>query len=327
MRKFSKRLKCGPPQTHSSVWLPVAGAVLALAAAAWAGASWQAARQEVPAPAVPQVRVGMLDDSARLQGSLADLAGRVGELQGRLLAMESLSAQVAEAAGLRYTAPELVSDPRAVESAGAPAARSASASPLDSEEGIAERLGRRIDGLAQRLAAQEDDYTLVEEVLSRQSGRQAGLPTAPPVDYPYLSSSFGWRRSPVSGRHAMHEGLDFVAPKGTAIRAASGGIVVRAGPVPGYGRMVEIDHGNGLRTRYAHASRVLVRAGDVVRQGDLIARVGSTGRSTGAHLHFEVRMADYPLDPSLFLQRGNEALSAQADARLTDASRVGHAGG
>jgi murein DD-endopeptidase MepM/ murein hydrolase activator NlpD len=91
--------------------------------------------------------------------------------------------------------------------------------------------------------------------------------------------------------------------------------------------MVEIDHGNGLRTRYAHASRVLVRVGDIVRQGDLIARVGSTGRSTGTHLHFEIRMADYPLDPTLFIHRGVRTLTAGGEMRLTHEGRVGHAGG
>ncbi|TAN31204.1 MAG: M23 family metallopeptidase [Castellaniella sp.] len=320
--------------THSSVWLVAAVAGLALAAAAWAGAGWQSAQQNVP-DVVSRVHSGLSDDSARLQGSLADLAGRVGELQGRLLAMEALGARVAEAAGLRYTAPELVPDPlaaaapaagKAVTAGTAPAFRNTSAS-SDAGMGIAERLGRRIDRLTQRLTAQEDAYTLVRDVLSQQSGQRAGLPTESPVDYPYLSSSFGWRRSPVSGRYAMHEGLDFAAPRGAAIRAASGGMVVRAGPVPGYGRMVEIDHGNGLRTRYAHASRVLVRVGDVVRQGDLIARVGSTGRSTGTHLHFEVRAADYPLDPTLFVQRADETPPVQADSRLAGAGQGGHAGG
>jgi murein DD-endopeptidase MepM/ murein hydrolase activator NlpD len=306
------------------VWLVAAVAGLALAAAAWAGAGWQAAQQKALAAVVSRVQSGSSDDSARLQGSLADLAGRVGELQGRLLAMESLGARVADLAGLRYTAPELVPDPPA---AVAQAARNTPAASPDAGMGIAERLGRRIDRLTQRLAVQEDAYTLMGAALSKQSGQRAGLPTASPVDYPYLSSSFGWRRSPVSGRYAMHEGLDFAAPRGAAIRAASGGMVVRAGPVPGYGRMVEIDHGNGLRTRYAHASRVLVRVGDVVRQGDLIARVGSTGRSTGTHLHFEIRVADYPLDPTLFVQRGSEVPPAQADARLADAGHDGHAGG
>lgn len=100
----------------------------------------------------------------------------------------------------------------------------------------------------------------------------------------------------------MHEGLDFAAPRGTPILAASGGVVTEARYVPGYGKMVEINHGNGVVTRYAHASSISVKLGELVTKGQQIARVGSTGRSTGNHLHYEVRVAGYPLDPTLFLE-------------------------
>ena len=99
----------------------------------------------------------------------------------------------------------------------------------------------------------------------------------------------------------MHEGLDFAAPSGTPILAASGGVVLEAKWAPGFGNMVEIDHGDGLITRYAHASSLLVKQGDLVERGQQVARVGSSGRSTGPHLHFEVRLAGQPLDPRLFL--------------------------
>ncbi|MGB7482673.1 MAG: M23 family metallopeptidase [Castellaniella sp.] len=285
----------------------------ALALAAWGGAQWQAWRTP-PALDVGQraaIDTRLRQDSMALQGSIAGLADKLGELQGRVLAMESVRTRVAQAAGLEYSAPEI--DAQAM-----PAVRAAGLAADDDEGqvmddipaqslpapaiGSAELLGRYIDALGKRLDTQEDAYALVDAALSRQAGFQASLPTLSPVDYPALSSSFGWRRNPVSGRHTMHEGLDFIAPRGAPIRAASGGLVTRAGSWHGYGRMVEIDHGNGLRTRYAHASSVLVKVGDIVRQGQLIARVGSTGRSTGAHLHFEVRMADYPLDPALFIR-------------------------
>lgn len=309
------------------MWLKRAGVCVAVALAGYAGARWQATQQAVRTETRPPVQLSRAGESAQLQGGLADLAIRVGKLQGRLAAMEALAARVAETAGLDYTAPELVPAPRGVADRGAGGDRSGPSAGRSAGPGTAEELGRHMDRLTRRLARQEDAYSLVGSALSRQSGRQAALPTAAPVDYPYLSSSFGWRRHPVNGRQAMHEGLDFVAPRGAGIRAASGGMVVRAGPVRGYGRMVEIDHGNGLRTRYAHASRVLVRAGDIVRQGDLIARVGSTGRSTGTHLHFEIRMADYPLDPTLFIHRGVRTLTAGGEMRLTQEGRVGHAGG
>jgi murein DD-endopeptidase MepM/ murein hydrolase activator NlpD len=99
----------------------------------------------------------------------------------------------------------------------------------------------------------------------------------------------------------MHEGLDFAAPRGTPIYASAAGIVVAAKYVNGYGKLVEIEHGNSILTRYAHSARLYVKQGDLVERGQLIAEVGSSGRSTGSHLHFEVRMAGQPLDPRLFL--------------------------
>src|SRR5690606_8486345 len=151
-------------------------------------------------------------------------------------------------------------------------------------------------------------------VLTQRAGVEASLPNYMPVDYPFASSSFGWRRHPVSGRHLMHEGMDFPAPVGTPIYAASGGIVTVARSRSGYGRMVEISHGNGLITRYAHASKLKVKEGDLVEKGQLIALVGSSGRSTGPHLHFEVRMAGHPLDPTLFLSAPEPSSTMVAQA-------------
>ncbi|CAM5179856.1 YD repeat-containing protein OS=Castellaniella defragrans OX=75697 GN=HNR28_001759 PE=4 SV=1 [Castellaniella defragrans] len=337
MTEFGRVLK-QKLQRHSS--LPVVRGALAgvaLALAAWAGASWQASRVD-PLEAVRQQAAStrLQAESVRLRAGLADLAGRLGTLQGRLLAMESERERMAQASGLIYAAPELAVDTPVSEhrTRGEGALRATVAG----FAGTAESLGRRIDDLAGRLDRQEDATTLMDVALSRQAGLRSSLPTASPLSQPYQSSSFGWRQNPVSGRYAMHEGLDFPAPRGATIRAASGGAVVRAGPVRGYGRMVEIDHGNGLRSRYAHASRVLVKAGDFVRQGDPIAQVGSTGHSTGPHLHFEIRMADYPLDPELFVGRdartrlAHEAAPGDPPpARLADrspgASEDLHAGG
>ena len=106
----------------------------------------------------------------------------------------------------------------------------------------------------------------------------------------YQVSGFGWRIDPFTGRGAPHEGIDFAAPIGTPILAAAGGIVITAEVHPQYGRMVEVDHGNGLVTRYAHASRLIAKVGELVKRGQKIAEVGSTGYSTGPHLHFELKI-------------------------------------
>ena len=163
---------------------------------------------------------------------------------------------------------------------------------------------------------------MLDFTLTRRGADLARLPSSMPVsDYPYLSSSYGWRRNPVTGRYAMHEGLDFAAPRGTAIKAASAGIVVAAGYQSGYGKTVEIDHGDGLLTRYAHASELLVKPGDVVERGQQIAKVGSTGRSTGSHLHFEVRVAGKAMDPRTFLGEGKTSVALNSDA-ADEATRV-----
>ena len=112
-----------------------------------------------------------------------------------------------------------------------------------------------------------------------------------------VSSTFGHRIHPVTGKHAMHHGLDLAAPKGTPIRAGQGGVVVRAEDAGTYGNLVVVDHGNGVTTRYAHCDRLQVRAGDEISAGTTLATVGSTGRSTGPHLHYEVRIEGRAVNP------------------------------
>lgn len=250
-------------------------------------------------------------DSAYIRENVSLLAAKVGDLQAKLISMDGLSKRVADVAGVSYTDPEIQAN---MEQSTAPVMDY-----ITDEQGAAwtaQGLGQQLDSLSQQLSDQKDWFAMLDLVLTKRAGTEARLPTFSPVNYPYLSSSFGWRRNPVTGRHAMHEGLDFAAPKGASIYAASGGVVTEARYVPGYGKLVEISHGNGLVTRYAHASSISVKQGDVVEKGQAIARVGSTGRSTGSHLHFEVRMAGHALDPTLFLakQQATDQLVAHAAA-------------
>lgn len=132
------------------------------------------------------------------------------------------------------------------------------------------------------------------------------MPVHNPAPGQPVSSSFGVRRDPILRLPAMHAGIDFRAKTGTAIRAAGAGVVVRAGWAGGYGRMVEVDHGDGITTRYAHMSRISVRKGDEVGTGDTIGKVGTSGRSTGPHLHYEVRRNGAAIDPLRFLKAGKK---------------------
>jgi len=157
---------------------------------------------------------------------------------------------------------------------------------------------------------------VLESRLFDQKMRSMMVPTRQPVAVGNLGSPFGWRIDPFTGHSALHTGLDFQADQGTPILAAAGGVVVTQEFHPSYGNMIEIDHGNDLMTRYAHASKTLVKKGDLIKRGQKIAEVGTTGRSTGAHLHFEVLVQAVPQDPQKFLAAGRNR-SPQPLAQFT----------
>jgi len=160
-----------------------------------------------------------------------------------------------------------------------------------------------------------DVFTLIESRLFEKRLEALMVPSSPPVDGP-VGSGFGFRSDPFTGRPALHTGLDFPADPGTAILAAAGGVVLSAGPHPQYGQLVELDHGNGLVTRYAHTSRMLVKQGDLVKRGQKIAEVGNTGRSTGPHLHFEVLVEGIQQNPAKFLSSLNTASPASQKSNV-----------
>jgi murein DD-endopeptidase MepM/ murein hydrolase activator NlpD len=146
-----------------------------------------------------------------------------------------------------------------------------------------------------------------------------GIPQVMPVRMTNLSSGFGYRRDPFTGTPAMHSGLDFKGPIGAPILAAADGRVVFAGTKNGYGKVIEISHGNGLLTRYAHLSAWKVKAGQRVEAGDVIGALGNTGRSTGPHLHFEVRINDRAVNPRPFLETAPHVLE---EARASPRQRI-----
>jgi murein DD-endopeptidase MepM/ murein hydrolase activator NlpD len=155
-----------------------------------------------------------------------------------------------------------------------------------------------------------DDANSVAEALTRYKVARNAVDEAP-VHKPMegdvrMSSTFGNRKDPFTGRLAFHSGMDFGAPTGTTVLSAGAGEVSFVGQKSGYGNVVEVTHSNGLLTRYGHLSAFLVKEGQVVKTGTPIAKVGSTGRSTGPHLHFEVRKADQPINPKKYLNAGKK---------------------
>jgi murein DD-endopeptidase MepM/ murein hydrolase activator NlpD len=169
-----------------------------------------------------------------------------------------------------------------------------------------------LDALEKDVEHRSDYMNVVETKLMGFKIQSKMLPTIQPVNVAYNASGFGWRLDPFTGRSAFHEGIDFSAPTGTPIQAAAGGVVIAAEYHPQFGNMLEIDHGGELITRYAHTSKIYVKLGDIVKRGQHIADIGSTGRSTGAHLHFEVRVKDVPQNPHKFLSAGANQASLSA---------------
>ena len=218
------------------------------------------------------------------------MAKRVGEMQAKMLQLEALGERVSGLAGVNPA------DIKSTMGSGGALVGSRSLTLQELQGTLAD-----LDKITEQRI---DLMTLMESRLFDQKIKKLMVPTQQPVVGGVLGSSFGWRIDPVNGRSALHTGLDFPAEQGTPILAAAGGVVVTEEYHPAYGKMVEIDHGNDLITRYAHASKMLVKKGDLIKRGQKIAEVGTTGRSTGSHLHFEVLVQGVFQDPQKFLLAG-----------------------
>jgi murein DD-endopeptidase MepM/ murein hydrolase activator NlpD len=259
--------------------------------------------------------------------NLDAMATKVGEMQAKLLKLEAMGDRVSGLAGVKPEEFKPLLTPR-------PAAASAPLHGLAGQDdkggqggpfipglsqgqrGTLDALLSDIDAMDERTDQYTDLFTLIESRLLEGRLAQLLIPSTKPVDGP-VGSGFGFRTDPFTGRGALHMGLDFPAEVGTSIVAAAGGVVISAtSHHPAYGNVVDIDHGNGLVTRYAHTSKMLVKAGDLVRRGQAVAQVGNTGRSTGPHLHFEVLVDGVPQNPARFLAgRGSATRDLAAGQR------------
>jgi len=225
-----------------------------------------------------------------MRENLDVMARKLGEMQAKLMQLESLGERVSGLAGVNPN------DIKAVPGRGGALVEGRSLSMEEIQATLAD-----LDRLTEQ---RTEVMTVMESKLFDQKIRNMMVPTQQPVLDGSLGSAFGWRIDPFTGRSALHTGLDFQADPGTQILAAAGGVVVTQEYHPAYGNMIEIDHGNDLITRYAHASKVFVKKGDLIRRGQKLAEVGTTGRSTGPHLHFEVLVQGVPQDPQKFLTAG-----------------------
>lgn len=237
-----------------------------------------------------------------LRDSLSSMAVRLGQMQGQLMQLDTLGERLAGLAGVK-----LQDRPKAVP---AKPDGAGTGGPLVRPDNLTEvEMQRALDDLARQIEVRSQTLAILDDRLFDERIRKQLVPTARPVDADVRASGYGWRVDPFTGQTAMHEGIDFMAETGTPILAAAAGIVLKVERHPEYGNLIEIDHGNGFTTRYAHASQVFVRPGELVKSSQRIAAVGTTGRSTGPHLHFEVRMNGVAQNPSRFLAQGMTQLA------------------
>ena len=230
-----------------------------------------------------------------MRENLDAMAQKVGEMQAKLIKLEAMGDRVSGLAGVKA---EELKPAAPVGKASPGTGRGGPYVPLRNPSLL--QLQAVVSGLDEATDFNTDYFTLIESRLLESRLQALMVPSTAPVEGP-VGSGFGFRSDPINGHSALHTGLDFPAESGTPIRVAAGGIVSAVDWHPAYGNVLEIDHGNGLVTRYAHCSTVAVAWGALVKRGQVVARVGTSGRSTGAHLHFEVLVDGVPQDPERFL--------------------------
>ena len=274
----------------------VCGVMMLLGSVFFAGISLGQRVQSLGGNPVSRARAALLqktemaDLRQQLQERVDALAARIGQVNAHILRLDVLGKRVADLADL---------DSREFDFGTAPATggpEEESGQPVQAPD-----ITRLIDDLEGRLEQRTSQLGAIERVLLRQELREQIVPDGLPVLRGFRSSGFGWRQDPFTGHSALHKGIDFAGNHGDAIIAVGAGVVSFAGVKDGYGITVEVTHGDGYVTRYAHNSQLNVRVGEMVSRGKQIARMGSTGRSTGTHLHFEVLRNGAPVNPLAYI--------------------------
>lgn len=291
------RLRIDPKRVSS--WLPYAvGAVLVLGITFFAGMSLQSDRGLLPKRMVgawsesfSQQREELAKARSKAEEDASALARRIAQLQAHVIRLDAAGARLTQIANIdpgefNFDRPPPVGGPE-TESFGSPAV-------------LADVIGS-LDRLQVLLGDRERQMRVLEDLLLASRLQREQKPSGWPVDTGYITSGYGSRTDPFTGLRSAHPGIDFAAAEGTPVLSVASGIVTEAQTENGYGQLVEINHGNGYRTRYGHNSRLLVKPGDRVLKGQQIALMGSTGRSTGPHVHFELVLNGNTVNPAQYL--------------------------
>lgn len=292
--------------------LPLVLSLLLVLAGMAAGAGWAGYRLGIVAPEpvaygaspalVKSWEARLLDQEALVRnlrqttGQQVDaLTLRLGQMQGRLLRLDALGQRLVESARLDNGEFDFDQKP----AVGGPEQGAMGESFTTPE------LTAMIDQLEGRISDREQQLRLLDQLISRARLEDERFVAGRPITWGWLSSRYGYRSDPFTGKRTWHDGVDLAGKDGSDIIAVAAGVVTFAGDRYGYGNLVEIDHGDGLVTRYGHCKTVKVSVGDVVQKGQVVALMGSTGRSTGPHVHFEVRRNGKSQNPEDYIQRAS----------------------
>ncbi|PVV09260.1 MAG: hypothetical protein B6D72_11920 [gamma proteobacterium symbiont of Ctena orbiculata] len=232
------------------------------------------------------------DAKSDTQGEIDALAIRLGQLQSQLLRLDALGERLVNIGGLdkgefSFDAPPALGGPEVIHS-------------VSGQSALPELL-QEMEQLEQLIEHRGQQLTLVEDLIMNSNLEESVHPTGRPVKKGWISSYYGMRNDPFSGKRSMHKGMDFAGKDGSEVVAVAAGVVTWSGERYGYGKLIEINHGKGYITRYGHNKEILVEVGDRIKQGQVIARMGSTGRSTGPHVHFEVVRNGRTIDPTRYI--------------------------
>jgi murein DD-endopeptidase MepM/ murein hydrolase activator NlpD len=242
-------------------------------------------------------RLAVISQKDKLPGdakaNLTALTVRLGELQARAIRIDALGKRLVEISDLDKGEFDFDRPP------GVGGPEGSTVADIDMRD-----FERAIGNLAHQLEDREQKLVLLETMLRDQDIFEETVPRGQPIEHGWISSHFGTRTDPFTGKRALHFGVDFAGKEGSKIVAVASGVVTWSGERFGYGRMVEVDHGNGYVTRYAHNSMNFVKVGDVIQKGEHLALMGSSGRSTGPHVHFEVLRDGTAVDPIAYVRAG-----------------------
>lgn len=283
---------------HPAAWLPFVVIALLLLLSSFAVGYRSRGGSSVLPPSlvaswmqeVQQQRVALATAREVAERNAAALSRRLAQLQAQVLRLDAAGQRMTEIAGLEegefnFREPPPVGGPEL-------AAGDAALDPVLAS----------LQQYETQLSDRERQFRVLEDLLVASRLQKEVRPRGWPIDNGWISSAFGERTDPFTGRLMLHQGIDFAGRVGADVRAVAAGIVSYAGPSLGYGNLVEVNHGNGYATRYGHSSTLLVRVGDKVARGQPLATIGSTGRSTGPHVHFEVTYNGEAIDPERYIQ-------------------------